>query len=156
MNTWRGEHSSSLPARGFPIIWNKLLLWYNSLLVDRLLCLDSSFLLPCKYDIGLWAHVTVLLSDCSFLPSVHVYFAGGGGGGGQLQKNQLSGVRETSSPEMRAFQNHHFVAVGEQQQNGAFCVSARTHWVFPSCGCGIKLAEARKRNIFTSTLRLLR
>lgn len=67
--------------------------------------------------------MTVLLSDSSFLPSVHVYFTGGGGG--QLQKNQLSGVRETSSSEMRVFQNHHFVGVGEQQQNGAFCVSAR-------------------------------
>lgn len=32
---------------------------------------------------------------------------------------------ETSSSEMRAFQNHHFVGVDEQQQNGAFCVSAR-------------------------------
>lgn len=67
MNTWRVEHSSFLPARGFPIVWNKLLLWYSSLLVGMLICLDSSFLLPCKYDAGLWAHVTVFLSDCSFL-----------------------------------------------------------------------------------------
>lgn len=34
--------------------------------------------------------MTVLLSDSSFLPSVHVYFTEGGG---QLQKNQLSGVK---------------------------------------------------------------
>lgn len=44
MNACRGEHSSFLSARGFPIVWNKLLLWYNSLLVGMLLCLDSSFL----------------------------------------------------------------------------------------------------------------
>lgn len=39
-----------------------------------------------------YGHMWLCFSDCSFLPSVHVYFAGGGGG--QLQKNQLSGVRD--------------------------------------------------------------
>lgn len=44
MNAWRGEHGSFLSARGFPIVWNKLLLRYKSLLVGMLLGLDSSFL----------------------------------------------------------------------------------------------------------------
>lgn len=44
VNAWRGEHSSFLCARGFPIVRNKMYLWYNSLFVGMLLCWESRFL----------------------------------------------------------------------------------------------------------------
>lgn len=40
----------------------------------------------------------------------------------------------------------------KEQQNGAFCISARKDWVFPSCGCEIKPAAARKGKMLMSTL----
>ena len=42
-----------------------------------------------------------------------------------------------------------------EQQNGAFYVSARKDWVFPSCRCEIKLTAARKGEMLMSSLRLL-
>lgn len=73
-------------------------------------------------------HVIVLeecSSDSVLLNSAHTYCTKGGGG--QLQKNQLSGVREMSS-KILAFQNHHFVGTDDEgaAKWWGFCLSKKS------------------------------
>lgn len=118
--------------------------WYKPLFIGMFLRLASSFLALQIWNRNMstfdcvWS---VLLSDSSFLCSAQIYFMRGRGG--QLQKNQLSRVREMSSCKTLAYQITILLVQVKVQQNSDCCVWAREDRIFPSCGSEMKLAEAR-------------